>query len=82
MTDRTTSRRNALAAAGVIGGVALAGCTGENGGGNNGSVSDSQGQEVLTPPDAPAIPNDRYWAYVVESLEYQNAALQELLTED
>lgn len=75
------SRRRALAAGGSVAALALAGCT-EEGADGEGSPEDGDGSQAsLTPPDAPPLPDDEYWAYVVESLEYQNEALRRL-TED
>jgi len=72
-------RRKFLAAAGATGAVALAGCAAEEDG-SDGNATDGSGEgtNALTPPSAPSVPDDEYWAFVVESLEYQNAVLEEL----
>lgn len=79
--DSRLSRRKALAAGGSVAALALAGCAAEEGEEGNTTADGDGSQQALTPPDAPPVPDDQYWAYVVESLEYQNDALRRL-TED
>lgn len=78
--DGGVDRRSLLAATGVAGAAALAGCVGEEGDGS-GNVTDGSGPSgnALTPPSAPPVPDDQYWAYVVQSLQYQNHALEQLI---
>lgn len=69
------TRRQALGASGVALAGALAGCVaGEEGEG----TTTGETTPALTPPATPPVPDDRYWAFVVESLEYQNQVLSEL----
>lgn len=73
-------RRKFLGAtAGAAGLAALAGCAAEEDGGDgNTTSSEGSSQTALTPPSAPPVPDDEYWAFVVESLEYQNEVLRRL----
>lgn len=84
VTDRL-SRRRTLAAVAGAGGLALAGCTGKekNDGGNSSSDDGASGGSVDTvPPEPPSTPPDNaYWQYVVDSLEYQNDVLEQLASE-
>jgi hypothetical protein len=84
VTDRL-SRRKTLAAVAGAGGIALAGCTGKekNNGGDSSSGDGSSGASVnAAPPTPPSKPPDnQYWQYVVDSLEYQNEMLQALANE-
>lgn len=77
--DSGISRRRALAAGGTVAALALAGCTEEGADGEGSGSTPDAAQERLTPPDAPPVPDDQYWAFVVESLEYQNQALNTLM---
>jgi hypothetical protein len=83
VTDRL-SRRKTLAAVAGAGGIALAGCTGKeknNGDSSSGDGSSSASADA-TPPTPPSKPPDnQYWQYVVDSLEYQNEMLQALANE-
>lgn len=78
--DSPLTRRKALAAGGSVAALALAGCAAEEGE-NQDSTSDGEAQDLGRPPTPPAVPDDEYWAFVVESLDYQNRALAQL-TED
>lgn len=82
MTDEI-DRRKLLAGVAGAGAMALAGCVSEaeEGGGGNSTSGDGASDVSLTPPTAPAIPEDEYWAYLIRSHQYQNQALAQLLEE-
>lgn len=78
--DDGIDRRKFMAGLGAVGvTAALAGCEAEEGEGTADGSSD--GSTSLTPPSAPPVPEDEYWAYVVESLEYQNQMLEQIAEE-
>lgn len=76
MSDDGPDRRKVLATVGAAGVAALAGCTGE-------PPSDTDGNEAsLSPPTRPVQNVDsEAWQYVLDSLEYQNAILNQLASE-
>lgn len=80
--DGPITRRRALAAGGSVAALALAGCTEEGQDSQDGTDGESGEQGGLVPPSAPTVPDDEYWAYVVESLDYQNAVLEQLLEDE
>lgn len=74
--ENRMSRRKALAGGAALGAVALAGCAAEDSSEGDTTSTDSG---VPTPPSAPSgEPDNVYWQYVVESLDYQNQALYAL----
>lgn len=79
MEDSPITRRRALAAGGSVAALALAGCTEEAQDSQNSTDGEGAQQVSPTPPSAPPVPDDQYWAFVVESLDYQNRALESLL---
>lgn len=73
--DSTVGRRSLLAASGAVGLAALAGCTSED--------APDAANETRTPPKRPAgSVDDEYWRYILDSIEYQNAVLQQLAERD
>lgn len=80
MTDEI-DRRKLLAGVAGAGAMALAGCVSEAEENSNSTSGDGASGEPLTPPTAPAIPEDEYWAYLIRSHQYQNQALAQLLEE-